>query len=457
MKKTTEKRLIALLMIILLLIPSLSFADIPLPITLLTGEAPKTIRIGISEPEVKKLSQFDERRTEQLNKLIRHIAIETETDGESSRTGILIDGKEVLSYLQQDAEGETRRIYSFEPDVCYTEKQEREENAGSDDLTVFLEQYLLKAGGYMDQFYTLFAAAPEAFADRARTEKTELNFSGYGKAVKRVTISFGADYVKEQFPKALAEAAGTEECKGFISGLTFSGSQKIGLLYDTEDRIVRITYDGKVGETPETLRKVALVWKCLREDDHRKDGISLKTPAIEGADKDNIALERDLDYRDDGNGSYSWDIQIDHRAGKEDKKQTRFTAKLTDADNMISGNMEYSYKRDGKNPKIKIMPEIRKENGGEYKGTLEIADYSGKIEKNRLLVHVLMQKGSGIRWPETTEKKTETPVPAENGTQGGTEETIAAVIIQKLFELPEEDLQYFSNEIPAELWRELIH
>jgi hypothetical protein len=124
---------------------------------------------------------------------------------------------------------------------------------------------------------------------------------------------------------------------------------------------------------------------------------------------------------------------------------------------MISGNMEYSYKRDGKNPKIKIMPEIRKENGGEYKGTLEIADYSGKIETNRLLVHVLMQKGSGIRWPETTEKKTETPVPAENGTQGGTEETIAAVIIQKLFELPEEDLQYFSNEIPAELWRELIH
>ena len=31
------------------------------------------------------------------------------------------------------------------------------------------------------------------------------------------------------------------------------------------------------------------------------------------------------------------------------------------------------------------------------------------------------------------------------------------MLIQKLFELPEEDLAYFSNEIPADLWLELIH
>ena len=36
------------------------------------------------------------------------------------------------------------------------------------------------------------------------------------------------------------------------------------------------------------------------------------------------------------------------------------------------------------------------------------------------------------------------------------EDTIAGIIIRKLFELPEEDLEYFSHEIPADLWLELI-
>ena len=283
------------------------------------------------------------------------------------------------------------------------------------------------------------------------------DLSGFGKAVQRMTIPFPADYVKENFPKVLSDLTKSEECREIISGLIFSGAQKISLLYDAEGKLVRINYDGTVGESEETLRKVSLVWKVLREDEHQKDSISLKTPAIKGADKDNIALEREIDSSDSALGKYMWDIQIDHRAGKEDKKQTHFSAQLTDADSVISGNMEYNIKRDGKNPKTKVYMQVREEKAGEYKGTIEIADYSGKIEKNRILIHSLLQKGEAVKWPEAGLTKAETARNNEIDPKNEPEDTIAGIFIQKLFELPEEDLTYFSNEIPASMWLELVH
>ena len=463
MKKSNKQRLISVILIILFLIPTIptaATAEIPLPVTLLTGDASGPMRIKISEPEVRKLAQFDDSRTEQLNRLIRHLAIEMEVDEDISRTAVMIDRKEALSWIQKEEGTAIQKIYSFDPGVIHTEKQETEEQTDNDDPVGFLEQYLIKGSQYTEEFYSLFAAVPNAFADRAKTEKTQLGFSGFGKAVQRVTVSFPADYVQENFPGVLADAAGSEDCKKIINGLVFSGSQKIGLLYDENGRIVRITYDGKVGETQETLRKVALVWKCLREDNHVKDSISLKTPAITGADKDNIALERELDSRESDSGSYIWDIQTDHKAGKEDRKLTHFSAKLTGNGATISGKMEYSLKRDGKETKIKIIPDIKEESNGEYKGSIEIDNYSGKIEKNSFIVHIEIQKCERVSWPGTGLKKAEDEPsqadPEKNAEQGKPEDLIAGIIIRKLFELPEEDLKYFSNEIPADIWAELI-
>jgi len=453
MNRTTERRIIIFLLIMILLLPSVATATVPIPVLLLTGETDEPLRIVLAAPEVKKISQFDENRTEQLNRLIRHAGIDLSIDRNCSKIGILIDNEEVFSYLEND---NAERIYSFEPTEVYQGKANADET-DDDDIVLFLEQVMVRANRYLNDFYTLFAAAPEAFAERTRKEGTELRLSGFGKAVQRVTIPFPADYVKENFPEVLNELTDSEECKKIISGLTFSGAQKIGLLYDAEGRIVRINYDGTVGDSEETLRKVSLVWKVLREDDHQKDSISLKTPSIKGANKDNISLERDIDSSDNTLGKYMWDIQIDHRAGKEDVKQTRFISQLTDNDSVISGIMEYNIKRDGENPKLKILTELREENEGEYKGTIEIADYSGKIEKNRILIQVQIQKGETVKWPSTGLKRIETAENNKIELQNEPEDIIAGIIIQKLFELPEEDLTYFSNEIPVSMWLELVH
>ena len=458
--RKAERRLFAVVLAVFLLISSVSSASMPIPVSLLTDyHASGPLKIIISEPEVIKLAQFDENRTEQLNKLISHIAIELNLDHDYSAASIRVDQKEAFSFLQNTQDNNTERIYSFDSSVIH-EEQAEPEKSDEDSFSTFLDRILIKSSQYMDQFYSLFASAPEAFPDRVRKEGTELRFSGFGKAVQRVTVSFPADYVQENFPKALADLADSGECRELISGLSFSGVQKIGLLYTSEGKIVRISYDGKVGQSPDTLRKVALVWKCLREDEHRKDSVSLKTPAVTGADKDNIAIERDLDSTDSNAGVFNWDIQIDHRAGKEDKKQTHFSAKLDKAESVIGGKMEYSVKRDGQNPKIKIIPEIREESNGEYKGTLEFADYSGKIEKNRFLIHVQLQEGESVSWPGSELKKAKETKPEtdqkEDGADSDLENTMAGILIQALFELPEEDLIYFSNEIPAPEWLELF-
>ena len=432
---------------LLWLIPAASMAETPLPVSLLTGEESVPVRIVLSEPEFKKVSPFDDARTEQLNRLARHFAIGAETDQDTGKTVIMIDQKEICSWLQRESGDVIQRIYSFDPSSIITEKQESDEDPYNDSFIFFLEQYLVRAGRDTEQLYNLFAKTPQTFADKARTEKTELRFSGFGKAVQRITISFPADYVQESFPKALADAAESEEMRKAISELTFSGNQKIGLLYDEDGKIVRITYDGKAGKTPETLRKVSLVWKCLREESHRKDSITLKMPAVTGADKDNIIMETDLDSTGLHSGCYQWDIQIDHRAGKEDRKQTHFSANLSETDSTIIGKAEYSVKRDGANPKIAVIPEIRKESNGEYNGTLEIR----------------LQECGSVKWPDTSKIKADDE---QNQTGPGTkdsgrdkpEDTMAGIILQKLFELlPEEDLLFFSKDIPDDMWRDLIH
>ena len=453
MNRTTERKMIVFILIMMLFLPSAATAAVPMPVALLTGETDEPLRIVLSNPEVKKLSQFDENRMEQLNRLIRHTGIDLNIDKNCSKIKILIDNEEAFSYLQNN---DSERIYSFEPTVIYHDETNAEET-DEDDFLLFLEQILFKANRYMNEFYTLFAASPEVFADRTRKEGTDLRLSGFGKAVQRVTIPFPADYVKENFPQILNDLTNSEECKKIISGLTFSGAQKISLLYDAEGKIVRINYDGTVGSSEETLRKVSLVWKVLHEDNHQKDSVSLKTPAIKGADKDNIALERDIDSSDSTMGKYNWDIQIDHRAGKEDKKLAHFSMQMTDTDSVISGNMEYNIKRDGKSQIIKMLTEIKEENDGGYNGTIEIADYSGKIEKNRVLIHMLLQKGETVKWPDTGLTRAETAENNKKKPKNELEGTIAGNIIQKLFELPEEDLTYFSTEIPASMWLELVH
>ena len=115
MKRTAERRILSLVLALLLLIPAFSQADIPLPVALMAGTAPESLHIRVSEPEIKKLAQFDENRTEQLNRLIRHIGIDISLDGDLSSTGILVDGKEIVSFLQKDLDDRTERIYSFEP------------------------------------------------------------------------------------------------------------------------------------------------------------------------------------------------------------------------------------------------------------------------------------------------------------------------------------------------------
>ena len=124
MKIKTERVIIVTFLIVMLIIPAFCTADAPLPIRLLTGEAPESMRIVLSAPEVRKMSQFDDARTAQLNRLIRHLALDVTLGRDVSRTGILIDQQEILSWIQKESGNGNLKTYSFDPSSVYTEKQD---------------------------------------------------------------------------------------------------------------------------------------------------------------------------------------------------------------------------------------------------------------------------------------------------------------------------------------------
>ena len=147
MNRTTERRIIIFLLIMILLLPSVATATVPIPVLLLTGETDEPLRIVLAAPEVKKISQFDENRTEQLNRLIRHAGIDLSIDRNYSKIGILIDNEEVFSYLEND---NAERIYSFEPTEVYQGKANADET-DDDDIVLFLEQVMVRANRYLNE------------------------------------------------------------------------------------------------------------------------------------------------------------------------------------------------------------------------------------------------------------------------------------------------------------------
>ena len=109
MKIKTERVIIVTFLIVMLIIPAFCTADAPLPIRLLTGEAPESMRIVLSAPEVRKMSQFDDARTAQLNRLIRHLALDVTLGRDVSRTGILIDSRKSSPGFRRNQATGTRK------------------------------------------------------------------------------------------------------------------------------------------------------------------------------------------------------------------------------------------------------------------------------------------------------------------------------------------------------------
>ena len=454
MKGRKNGIILLILMVILLVFPQFSEAEGIQLSTLLTGETDQPLSVSISSLCFHSLAQYDEERTGSLNRLLQHISAGILIEDPLTETTVYIDDEPVFSVYEWPQGNKTRKSFSFEPDTVLeteTSHEQKEEPA----FTCFLDTQFFRINRLMDSMYYLLEKFPSAFEDLCKSDKTALSFKKYGKAVRQVTIRFPADYVRDHFPDALCTLTESEECRSFIRQLHFNGSQKIVLLYDTEDHIIRINYDGTAGFSEESLRKVSVNWKTLKAQDHLLDELILKTPAIKGYDKYNLSYNRELDLTDPDHYAVLWNYELDLKAG-EVRKKIQFTTDLRFEENILKGKSQFSQKQDGKENKITIEPAISKEYDAEYEGLLEITNYSGKIVNSRITTRLRISPGNHLSLRESDhtrfiDSQSSEGSAAEERLQSGLE----SILVNRLLLLPREDLDFFSKDIPDEIWNTL--
>ena len=454
MKRNRMKRILLLMAAVLLAaMPGLAAQASGLTDLLSGGTSP--VRIVLSAPEIRNMDVFDEKRVGQLNLLIKHFSYAVTVDGSLSDSAFAVDGDQVYSVLTREEPDSVQEIYSFRPDVVL---QHKPDSSGADSgVRNFTDSVFIRLNTLADLLYPFFSAMPEHFGEYAREEKASMNFKGYGKAARRVTVSFSADKVGEQFPELLLQCTDSEECRAFLKSLVFSGPQRFILLFDENGVLLRVSYDGKAGIDEADLRKVSLVWKCVRTGTLSRDSLTLKTPAVSGYNRNNIEYNRELDMADPEHQSYSWEILMDQKTGQE-RAKIRFSAALTESGTALSGKAEYTEKKNNQAATVTIIPELAKENAGEYSGTLEIANYSGKIVKNRIVLHLTAGPGDSISWEPAGSART-VDLDSPEGKSEGEElqNSLIQRILMSILKLPDTDTVFISDGIPAETWNEIIH
>ena len=435
-----------------LALPIAAGADLFGPDTMLTGQADTPVTVTVTEPAYKQIARFGTDRTDSLNRVLKHLGLAVTLDGDKSETVITVDGDPVYSCLETAGVTGLKRIYSFDPDTAYL--QTGDGASDQSGFTGFLESQFFPINRLLDEMYPVFEKAAEAFGEFGKSATVSLSFRGYGRGVRQTTIALSAQYVSEHFPDAAAALAETEESRAFIRRLVFKGPQKIMLLYDQDDKLLRIRYDGKAGFSEESMRSVSVAWRCVRNGNEKRDNLTLKTPAEKGTDRYNVTYERETVPADDSSYTMKWDLQIDL---KEDtiRKKIACTAELSDTAGELNGNIMFFDKQDGIEEKITVAPSIVKENDSGYAGTIEITNNSGKIVTSCFAVRVKIVPADGLSVPDAANEVSAGSAEADGEEADPVQDRINSILIRKLLTLPQEDLGFFSTDIPDELWNSL--
>ena len=410
---------------------------------LLTGEYESPVTFSIHAPEYTQLAQYSKERLDSLNRLLSHVSVAVSSAQDRTETVLYIDQEPIISIT--DTQAETMNREQIQTD---------EENADKDEFISFLDEQYFRLNHLMDELYPVFCKAADSFPEFAGRTSATLNFSGFGKSASKVTIQFSSDYVSEHFPDALADLCENQSTQDDLKKLKFAGSQKIVLLFDQNNNVLKVNYDGTVGMSEDEMRRISLVWKCLRSEDHVKDSLTIKTPAVKGYNRDNISYDRELDFSEPENRKLKWDYQLDQKKEK-DRTKIRYTGDLTSEGTNSTGKISYNVKGSSILEHSIIITEVLgKEKEAEYTGTLEITNKTGKIVTSSVMSGFSI--GESIQ-PDTQKKEqTGSQIITITGNEDIPEEAIRA-LIQKMLTLPDEDTEFLRKDIPDEIWKLLTN
>ena len=398
--------------------------------------------------EFTKLPQFDEQRTEKLNKLLRYLSFSGYVSGPESRLTVYLDQDELFSLAETENNGSRQRILSADDSHRYilSEMATNESDGGSS------EQLFAKIPGTvaeqaaiyntLQSFSAFFAHLPELFPEQSGSAKILEKYKDYGTAVKKITIRLTSEDLSSCIQKYWKVFSAGNSCVD-PTKMFFSGRQDVELLVTEEGRPLKIRYGGAAGISENDLRTVRLEWKTVRSETVDRDELTLRTPDSSGTKRNNLILEQLRRKTDDGE-TFFWKTETDDLS---DGVRTRGAVQCdiqVDEEGTLTGSITDNTVIQGMTTGEELVFECSGNPENQYAGTLEIITKKDKIVRGGVKLNFRVSPIAGVSTADSLHDAAAlTSYALSELTQ-----QISEKVLKAFMKLAPEDLLFLTEEIP---------
>ena len=405
------------------------------------------------QTEMIKLPQFSDARTDQLNRLLKHISFEGSVANDFSLISVFLDDEPLFRGITSPRTPNVLSILSADNMHVYSPAAKEESFSGEDFAlsaetdSLFLN---LECFFFLDSFSSFAVNLPSFFPNETKNSKIDAQrYRDYGIAVKKTTISLDGELLNSfvhEHPDIFNRTVfllDPENC-------SFTGRQTISLYYTEEDHMIRFVYNGKAEINGDDLRAVAIDWKTVRKDAFEKDEFKLETPNSKKTKRDNLQLVYTWQQSDDGTETIHWKRETDQLdQGKRTKKNSEASFLITAG--KISGTISKKTTEGKKNTSFQGDLNVSLSAQEHYSGTLEINHKNDKIEKDRMIFHFDLNTNPSFVSAILPEEILLSPEEYNAILDG-----LYSRILKELLKLPEEDITFLKDSIPEDLWSNIL-
>ena len=405
---------------------------------------------------------FDDNRCAQLNALMKNLSLHLNSsvaEGETlGRVALQVNDADVAWITQKENAAETQLRLSWQPDVTYSAVG----NALDMVSGVALEGIPTDKLFWLEEGPALVNNLCDALKDYGKSSSIKTNIKNMGMARKKIIYTVPkAD--AEFFWDAVADSCPDgSSLENLLAGMTVSGQQKLIVWRDADGALLRVEYAGKYGSNADSLRQVKLIWRMCRTEEAVRDDISLKTPAVKGADYNTLTLTRNLLQDENGvvtlDGKFSYTV----KSGKEKSSfsgEVDLTSKPDGEDTLLSGSVMAKSKQPGDDAASStvVKPDVRLGSDGKtpfISGKVQVQElYDGHVVEDAT-ISVEVSPGVELTWDDadiTVDMDAMDEQQLLDMTQG-----LSEAVVPHLVLLPQEDTLYLSADLPEDVWQRIV-
>ena len=449
-----KKAFFALMLAVCMLLMQAGLAD-PSPVQRCIGllEAGQPVYFEVSAA-FGKLPQFDESRTEKLNRLLRHFSLNGVLDPVDSHTALAIDGRNLFTLSEMEYNGKKTRILSAGAEHAYVVPEDPEPpETGSAEAWTLPEDAVFQFHvlSSLEAYASFFGSLPRLFPEKAGTAKVNQKYPPYGTAVKKVTLYLTAEELTDGL-RSLPGLFPDSELVPDPQSILFSGRQGFTLLFDGEDRLILVQYSGKAGRSEEDLRNVRLDWKTFRSDLTEKDELQLRTPNSAGTRRNNLILEHAWNREESGAERFVWKAENDDVAdGLRTRGKTECELRSEDG-KQLNGTYTRTVSVKTRSETKEAILSAGDASRDPFSGILEIISKKDKIETGRVQIRFSLSR----EVPLLVTAGQQEPEPVTDEEYAGILEGIYSDILRETLKLPGEDLLFLNEGIDDASWHSIL-